>query len=150
MKSSEPFALAAIWENWQRPGTEEWMRSFAVVTCAANELLAEIHDRMPVIVPPESYDRWLSNIEPDPRELLVPFSSDPMTKWPVGTRVNKPDNDDAANPRRKSLAGCGRILGHPSSERRRAPAIRQDALGPGGKRAAAAEWRVALHRQEHD
>jgi putative SOS response-associated peptidase YedK len=67
MKSGEPFALAAIWENWQRPGADEWMRTFAVITCPANELMAQIHDRMPVILPPETYDRWLAGIEPDPR-----------------------------------------------------------------------------------
>jgi len=71
MKSGDPFALAAIWENWKRPDSEEWVRTFAVVTCPANELMAEIHDRMPVIVLPEAYDRWLANIEPDPRDLLV-------------------------------------------------------------------------------
>jgi putative SOS response-associated peptidase YedK len=56
MQSGEPFALAAIWENWKRPGTQEWVRTFCVITCPANELVADIHDRMPVIIPPESYD----------------------------------------------------------------------------------------------
>jgi putative SOS response-associated peptidase YedK len=96
MKSGAPFALAAIWENWRRPGTEEWLRTFAVITCPANELVEQIHDRMPVIVPPEAYDRWLANIEPDPRDLLVPFPSELMTTWPISRRVNKPENDDAA------------------------------------------------------
>ena len=53
-------------------------------------------DRMPVILPPEAYDRWLANIEPDPRDLLVPFPSELMKTWPISTRVNKPANDDAA------------------------------------------------------
>jgi putative SOS response-associated peptidase YedK len=96
MKSGEPFALAAIWENWRRPGTDEWLRTFAVITCPANELMAGIHDRMPVIVPREGYDRWLANIEPDPRDMLVPYPSEPMILWPISTRVNKPDNDEAA------------------------------------------------------
>jgi putative SOS response-associated peptidase YedK len=96
MKSGEPFALAAISENWQRPSTDEWLRTFAVITCPANELMTHIHDRMPVIIAPENYDRWLANIEPDPRDLLVPYPSDSMTMWPISTRVNKPDNDDVA------------------------------------------------------
>jgi putative SOS response-associated peptidase YedK len=96
MKSGEPFAVAAIWENWQRPGTEEWVRSFCVLTTDANVLVAEIHDRMPVILAPEAYDRWLANAEPDPRDLLVPFPAEPMTMWPISIKVNKPDNDDAA------------------------------------------------------
>jgi putative SOS response-associated peptidase YedK len=95
MKSGDPFALAAIWENWKRPETEEWVRTFAVITCPANDLMAHIHDRMPVIVPPIAYERWLANVEPDPRDLLVPFPSEPMAMWPISTRVNKPENDDA-------------------------------------------------------
>jgi len=95
MKSGEPFALAGVWENWKRPGTEDWVRTFAVVTTTANDLMQPIHDRMPVIVAPINYDRWLSAIEPDPRDLLVPFPSDPMLIWPISTRVNKPANDDA-------------------------------------------------------
>jgi putative SOS response-associated peptidase YedK len=96
MKSGEPFALAAIWENWRRPDTEEWLRTFSVITCPANELMAHIHDRMPVIIPPRAYDRWLANIEPDPRDLLVPSPSDAMRMWPISARVNKPENDDPA------------------------------------------------------
>jgi putative SOS response-associated peptidase YedK len=96
MKSGEPFALAAIWENWRRPGTDEWLRTFAVITCPSNDLVSAIHDRMPVILPPGAYDRWLANIEPDPRDLLIPYPSEPMTIWPISTRVNKPENDDAA------------------------------------------------------
>jgi putative SOS response-associated peptidase YedK len=96
LKSGAPFALAGIWENWRRPGTEAWVRTFAVVTCPANELMARLHDRMPVILPREAYERWLAGIEPDPRDLMVPYPSEPMTMWPISTRVNKPDNDDAA------------------------------------------------------
>jgi len=94
MKSGAPFAIAGIWENWQKPGGEEWMRTFAVITTTANELVHDIHDRMPVIIPKDAYDRWLSAIEPDPRDLLVPFPAELMTMWPISTRVNKPDNDD--------------------------------------------------------
>jgi putative SOS response-associated peptidase YedK len=96
MKSGAPFALAAIWENWQRPGTDEWLRTFAVITCPSNDLVSAIHDRMPVIIPPDAYDRWLANIEPDPRDLLVAYPNEPMTMWPISTRVDKPENDDAA------------------------------------------------------
>ena len=56
--------------------------------------MSRLHDRMPVILPREAYDRWLAGIEPDPRDLLVPHPSEPMTMWPISTRVNKPDNDD--------------------------------------------------------
>jgi len=108
MKSGKPFALAGIWGNWQKPGSDEWVRSFAIITTTANELVSDIHERMPVIIPPESYDRWLSSVEPDPRDLLVAFPASLMTMWPISTRVNKPDNDgpailDALAPEESSL-----------------------------------------------
>jgi putative SOS response-associated peptidase YedK len=96
MKSGEPFALAAIWEGWRHPETDEVTRTFCIITTSANELVADIHNRMPVILPPEAYDRWLSTIEPDPHDLLVPFPAELMMMWPISTRVNKPGNDDAA------------------------------------------------------
>ena len=48
------------------------------------------------ILQPDAYNRWLLNIEPDPRDLLVPFPSELMNIWPISTRVNKPANDDEA------------------------------------------------------
>lgn len=95
MRDGAPFALAALWENWKRPGTEAWVRSFCVITTTANAVLSDVHDRMPVIIPPHAYDRWLSQGEPDPRDLLVPYADEPMWKWPVAPRVGKPGNDDA-------------------------------------------------------
>ena len=53
MNDGAPFALAGIWENWKAPGSETWVRTFAVITTTANELLSSIHDRMPVIIPAE-------------------------------------------------------------------------------------------------
>jgi putative SOS response-associated peptidase YedK len=94
MKDGSPFGLAGLWENWRNPSTGEWERTFAVITVPSNELVAQIHDRMPAILPPQSYDRWLS-LEPDPHDLLITYPSEPMTMWPISTRVNKPENDDA-------------------------------------------------------
>jgi putative SOS response-associated peptidase YedK len=96
MKSGKPFALGAIWENWQKPGGQEWVRTFAIITTAANELISDVHERMPLIVARECYDRWLSCIEPDPHDLLTPFPAGCMTMWPISSRVNRPDNDDPA------------------------------------------------------
>jgi putative SOS response-associated peptidase YedK len=94
MKDGASFALAAIWESWHEPETGAIIRTFCVVTCPANALIAPIHDRMPVIIPPIAYDRWLSPVEADPRDLLAPFPSEVMTMWPISTRVNSPRNDD--------------------------------------------------------
>jgi putative SOS response-associated peptidase YedK len=96
MKNGEPFALAGIWESWRHPERGDIVRTFCVITTPANALLAPIHNRMPVIVEPASFDRWLSPLEPDPRDLLVPHADAPMTLRAVSPRVNSPANDDAA------------------------------------------------------
>jgi putative SOS response-associated peptidase YedK len=82
-----------MWEAWKDPATGEWLRTFCVVTTRANELVREIHTRMPAILKPEDYARWLSD-EEDPRDLLRPFPAEPLTMWPVSTRVNSHKNDD--------------------------------------------------------
>ena len=92
MKTGEPFALAAIWDSWRDAKGEEH-RTFAVLTCPPNEMIATIHDRMPLILHPEDYTRWLSDLEPDPHDLLKPFPADLMTMWPISTKVNYPRND---------------------------------------------------------
>jgi putative SOS response-associated peptidase YedK len=93
MKSGYPFGLGGIWENWRDPNSGEWTRTFAITTTDANELVAEIHDRMPLILAPADYVRWLSD-QPDPHDLLRPRPAAPMRMWPISTRVNKPENDD--------------------------------------------------------
>ena len=93
MKSGEPFGIGGVWENWKDPTSGEWLRTFAIITTDANELVAEIHDRMPLILGRGDYARWLSN-ECDPRDLMRPFPAGPMRIWPISTRVNKPENDD--------------------------------------------------------
>lgn len=93
MKDGSPFGFAGLWENWKNPSTGDWERTFAIITVPSNELVGQIHDRMPAILEPAGYDRWLG-FEPDPCDLLITYPSDPMTMWPISTRVNKPENDD--------------------------------------------------------
>ncbi len=71
----------------------EWIRTFTIITTDANELVAEIHDCMPLIIAPGDYQRWLSD-EPDPHGLMRVFPAELMRMWPISTRVNKPENDD--------------------------------------------------------
>lgn len=94
MKDRSVFAIAGIWENWKSPSGED-VRTFAVITCKANEMVAEIHDRMPVIIAKEDYEEWLSS-ETNPGELLRPYPAELMTMWPVSTRVNSPRNEDSS------------------------------------------------------
>jgi len=93
MKDGYPFGIAGIWENRKDPKSGDWIRTFAILTTEANELVSTIHNRMPLILPKESFARWLGD-EPDPRELMRPFPAAPMRMWPISTRVNKPENDD--------------------------------------------------------
>jgi putative SOS response-associated peptidase YedK len=57
LKTDEPFGIASIWESWKHPATGIVHRTFCVIITTANELVSKIHDRMPVILPPETYDR---------------------------------------------------------------------------------------------
>jgi len=93
MKDGAPFGLAGLWENWRNPNTGEWERTFAIITVPSNELVGQIHNRMPAILQPSSYDRWLGP-DRDPRDLLISYPSESMTTWPISTRVNSPDNDE--------------------------------------------------------
>jgi putative SOS response-associated peptidase YedK len=69
------------------------VRTFVVLTTPSNDLISLIHDRMPAILNPAGYERWLG-LEPDPCDLLVPFPSEQLAIWPISRRVNSPDNDD--------------------------------------------------------
>jgi putative SOS response-associated peptidase YedK len=80
-------------ENWKDPASADLVSTFAIITTDANELVAEIHDRMPLILAPADYKRWLRD-DRDPHELMRVFPAEPMRMWPISTRVNKPENDD--------------------------------------------------------
>ncbi len=67
MRDRGPFAFAGLWENWKDP-SDQWLRTFTILTTKPNELVAPIHDRMPVVLAPADYDRWLGD-EPDPAGL---------------------------------------------------------------------------------
>ena len=91
-------ALAGLWENWKSP-EGEWMRSFAIITTTPNELCAQLHNRMPVVLKPDAWPVWLGE---EPAEacalkaLLKPIPSDEMTCWPVSARVGNVKNKDAS------------------------------------------------------
>ena len=88
LKQTEPFAFAGVWDRWQ--WEDRSITSCAIITTTANELLAKIHHRMPVILPPESYELWLSDDArgADLKSLLLPFPADEMTSHAVSYEVN--------------------------------------------------------------
>jgi putative SOS response-associated peptidase YedK len=72
------------------------IQSCTILTTTSNEVVGRIHDRMPVILNPTDYDRWLDPSIQEPavlKPLLRPYSADEMMAYPVSTRVNNPAND---------------------------------------------------------
>ncbi|HEY8996817.1 MAG TPA: SOS response-associated peptidase [Edaphobacter sp.] len=98
LRSGKLFAFGGVWDAWKDPATGEWLQSFAIITVPPNELTATVHDRMPLIVAPEDYARWLDRTEgvPPPVDLLRTFPAEEMrvkkVKKDVGNaRNNSPD-----------------------------------------------------------
>jgi len=89
-------ALAGLWENW-KSSAGEWVRSFAIVTTTPNELCAELHKRMPVVLAPNAWPTWLGEEPADEaqlKSLVVPYPSDGMIAWPVSPLVGSVRNND--------------------------------------------------------
>ena len=96
LKSQKPFAFAGLWEVWKGEGMDELLRSCTIITCPPNAVLAEIHHRMPVILPAEVYETWLAPDEQSSevlQPLLVPYADEEMEAYPVSRFVNRPANN---------------------------------------------------------
>lgn len=95
LQSGKAFAMAGLWEHWQGGDGSELL-SAAILTCAANELVAPIHERMPVLLPEDGWGHWLDP-QSDPQQLqalLAPYDAAAMCAWPVSRAVNNPRNQD--------------------------------------------------------
>jgi putative SOS response-associated peptidase YedK len=95
VREGELFAFAGIWDGWKDAGGN-WVKSCSILTTTPNAVTSAVHDRMPVILDPDSYDLWL-----DPgmqnaaiSEMLKPYDARQMRCYPVSTRVNHAANDD--------------------------------------------------------
>jgi putative SOS response-associated peptidase YedK len=88
-------ALAGVWERWRAPDGGV-VRSYAVITTGANELVAPLHDRMPAVIPPEEFTEWLDADTPPERlrQMLRPYPASRMKAHPVSRRVSDVRNDD--------------------------------------------------------
>lgn len=93
-----PFTFAGLWDRWTPPGggpDADAVETFTILTCEPNAKVAEVHDRMPVILPESARATWLAHGISDQgelQELLVPCPSDDLTIASVGTYVNSPRN----------------------------------------------------------
>jgi putative SOS response-associated peptidase YedK len=99
-------AFAGLRERWRSPARggegrgaarDEPLRTFTIITTAPNRTVAPLHDRMPVVLPPAAWDRWLDPATPvaEALALLVPASDELLDARTVSTRVNRVENDDA-------------------------------------------------------
>jgi len=98
-EDGQPFGMAGLWERWRDPASGEPLESCCIVTTSPAAAVAQVHDRMPVIVPPDAYAEWL-----DPRNeatdrlarLLGPWGGPGLQAQPVSRRVNDARNQGAA------------------------------------------------------
>jgi putative SOS response-associated peptidase YedK len=96
VNDGELFAFAGIWDHW-RDANNNIVETFSILTTSPNAVTSAVHDRMPVILDPDSYDVWL-----DPgmwdvttaSELLKPYDAQLMRCYPIGARINHVANDD--------------------------------------------------------
>ncbi len=96
LKSGELFALAGLWETWRDKQIGHMLHTFTVITTDANELVESFHHRMPVIVAPADYERWMAPADPSrlPVDLLRPFPPEKLTAWTVSAAVGNVKNDN--------------------------------------------------------
>jgi putative SOS response-associated peptidase YedK len=93
LKGGGPFCFAGLWERWTRG--EKPVETCTIITTDANELMAPIHDRMPVILSPADYELWLDEAVQEPERLmplLRPYAGD-LEAYPVSSLVNNPRNN---------------------------------------------------------
>jgi putative SOS response-associated peptidase YedK len=95
MKDRKPFAFAGLWDSWNGPDGSA-VRSCTIITTEPNELMASLHNRMPVILKPADYEQWLDPAPRTPDSLapfLKPFPAGEMSAYPVSMLVNSPANE---------------------------------------------------------
>ncbi|MGI4864717.1 MAG: SOS response-associated peptidase [Janthinobacterium lividum] len=98
LKNEEPFAFAGLWDEWVDRGSGEVHPTFTIITTEPNELMAKLHNRMPVILPgPEAERAWLADdlSASAHQQLLVPCDTNLMREYAITTRVNSPAHNDA-------------------------------------------------------
>jgi putative SOS response-associated peptidase YedK len=95
LKNDESFAFAGVWERWRPDDDAEPVDTCTIITTGPNEVTAPIHDRMPAILAPADYEKWLSRETPidEAWQLLQPFDANLMEAYPVSTQVNRPANE---------------------------------------------------------
>ncbi len=94
-KTEQPLAFAGLWEQWKNPENGQEVYSCCIITTVANQTMIPIHQRMPVILEQENYQRWLDPRVSQVGDLLRPCPDDLLEAGPGSTFVNNPKNNDA-------------------------------------------------------
>lgn len=127
-KAGGPLAFAGLWETWIGPNGEE-LETAAIVTTRANRTLAGIHDRMPVIVPPDAFDLWLdcASVDAETAVALVrPSPDDLLEAYEVSTDVNRTANDNPTLVERSSVLIGPQTAPKSAPQKRPARRVRKD------------------------
>ncbi len=105
LPSGRPFAFAGLWERWRSPGGDT-LHTCAIITTDAAPSIRAIHPRMPVILRPEQFQKWIGrDAEPSTLQAMLRPYTGALTAYPVSTLVNSPDNDgpDCVEPSGESV-----------------------------------------------
>lgn len=95
MKDEDLFSFAGLYDEWLDKSTGEVLRTFTIITTEANDLIRPIHDRMPVILTPQTEELWLDEYEKDVVDLLKPYDAGKMKAYRISNLINSPLNKKA-------------------------------------------------------
>jgi putative SOS response-associated peptidase YedK len=90
-RDHNPMAFAGLWETWNGP--DQIIESCTMITTKANELMAELHNRMPVLLDPQDFDGWMTGNPEEVGQLLAPCPSEDLDAYPISRRVNNPRHE---------------------------------------------------------
>lgn len=95
LNDGSPLAFAGLWDTWKDETTGQPLETYTIITTEPNELTAKLHNRMPVILAPRDYDRWMAPADPAqlPIDLLRPYDASLMSSWKVSPAVGNVRND---------------------------------------------------------
>ena len=110
-KDDAMFAFAGLWDSWKDKSTGQKLRTFTILTTDPNGLMEPIHNRMPVILHPRDYDRWLASTAPAllPIDLLRPYPAEEMKAWKVSKAVGNTRNDNPSLIERLQIEESGTL-----------------------------------------
>jgi putative SOS response-associated peptidase YedK len=106
-RDGQVMTIAALWDEWTNKASKETHRSCCMVITEPNKFVAEVHDRMPVILEEKNFEQWVEGDAKDAAKLMIPVSEELLQKWPVSKRVNssRADRDDATSIDQVNLTG---------------------------------------------